>query len=225
MHYSRWQTHGDPLKTLTSRRPPECVVDGCSKKVSGRGLCSTHYDRWRTHGDPAVDTLRKGQPLKVKFEAYLDLTLSVDVCHEWRGTRSTRGYGRLFYGGRRRAAHHVAWYLAEGYWPAYILHSCDNPPCVNRAHLSEGTHFDNMRQARERNRYAHVVPAHGEVNAKKLTRDQARSIYVECHSGVPKAEIAERYGISLSTVYGIGRGEGWRRDTLDLTQAMEVGVK
>lgn len=29
-----------------------CSIDGCEKKVQGRGWCAAHYRRWRIYGDP-----------------------------------------------------------------------------------------------------------------------------------------------------------------------------
>jgi hypothetical protein len=55
-------------------------------------------------------------------------------CLEWIGATDANGYGVLNYKallGRPVGAHRVAWLLAHGTWPeGFLLHSCDNPPCV-----------------------------------------------------------------------------------------------
>lgn len=79
-----------------------------------------------------------------------------DDCWEWQGNRSTSGYGRFT---ARKVegvfAHRVMWEIANHRQiPAgfYVLHSCDNPPCCNPAHLRIGTPADNMRDKLERGR-------------------------------------------------------------------------
>jgi hypothetical protein len=78
---------------------------------------------------------------------------AADDCWRWKGTTSRRGgYGvfpvpKLRKGGVH--AHRVAYVLAHGSIPAgmCVMHRCDNPPCVNPAHLQLGTHGDNIRDA------------------------------------------------------------------------------
>jgi hypothetical protein len=57
-------------------------------------------------------------------------------------------------GGLYASAHRAAFAMAHGYIPTpSCLHSCDNPPCVNVAHLREGTHADNMADRKAKGRY------------------------------------------------------------------------
>jgi len=75
-------------------------------------------------------------------------------CHEWRGHRIKWGYGGFKVGRQVRKAHRVAYELANGPIPegALVLHSCDNPPCCNPAHLSLGSQVGNMADKRARGR-------------------------------------------------------------------------
>lgn len=82
---------------------------------------------------------------------------SADECWEWQGERSKFGHG-MFYeyeGGRRikHWAHRYSVSLVEPLVDGLVcMHSCDNPPCVNPAHLRQGTQADNIRDAHEKGR-------------------------------------------------------------------------
>lgn len=78
-------------------------------------------------------------------------------CWHWLGAprSKTIRYGRFFFLGKRYSAHRFMWEL---YYNAivpiglFVLHRCDNPPCVNPEHLFLGTAKANAedRQAKGR---------------------------------------------------------------------------
>lgn len=77
-------------------------------------------------------------------------------CVEWEGARHPQGYGRTWVDGKSRRAHRVAWEetngpIPEGMW---VLHKCDNPPCVNIDHLFLGTAKDNAQDTVQKGRHS-----------------------------------------------------------------------
>lgn len=129
-------------------------------------------------------------------------------CWIWTGCRSQLGYGQI--SGYR--AHRVSWQLAHGMdsIPAgmFVCHKCDNPPCVNPAHLFLGTARDNNADRARKGRGVYLRgPAHHQA-VKNLDADKVRAILSDPR---PRRAVARVFGISPGTVSRIRRKEHWLR--------------
>ena len=78
------------------------------------------------------------------------------TCWEWIGVRNHGGYGYLLKQySKKSGAHQISFELHYGPIPKgmLVLHRCDNPGCVNPAHLFLGTHKDNTLDMIKKNRH------------------------------------------------------------------------
>lgn len=134
-----------------------------------------------------------------------------DGCWMWRGNISTGGYGAFRVGRGYRKAHRIAWYLANGPIPEWadICHHCDNPGCVNPAHLFAGTTRDNIVDMERKGRARHP---RGESGGRaKLTESDVKRIRgAEFHRHGDKARLAREFGISRAVVWSIRQRRIWR---------------
>lgn len=147
-------------------------------------------------------------PAAVRGRLMSHIEMSGD-CWVWTGHRTSNGYGRITVLGKVRLSHRVSWAVHHG--PVSdgmrVLHRCDNPPCINPAHLFLGTSADNNADMRAKGRDAVLA---GERNGRaKLTAQQVREIRAAVLVE-DKATVARRFRISRRTVLRIVVGDIWR---------------
>ena len=82
-----------------------------------------------------------------------------DDCWLWTASTDQDGYGLITVRVRvgrhvKKRAHRLAWEWANGRKPGHnkVCHTCDNPRCVNPAHLWLGTNKQNMEDAKRKGR-------------------------------------------------------------------------
>ena len=136
-------------------------------------------------------------------------------CWEWKGLKHIFGYGEIKISNQKRRAHRVSYQLHHGPIPEglHVLHSCDNPSCVNPAHLHLGTQADNMREKMERGRCS-SGETHGQ---SKLTSDQVhqiRSSYAA--GGVTQRQLSEVFGVDQTLISQIINKKIWNNQCLQL---------
>ena len=89
-------------------------------------------------------------------------THNPNLCWEWTGALTSRGYGSLQTDNTKWLAHRYAYTITNGPIPnnQMICHTCDNPKCVNPQHLYAGTHTDNMQDMVNKHRHHELNVTH-----------------------------------------------------------------
>jgi len=142
-------------------------------------------------------------------------------CWLWLG--DTRGrklkYGRIFVNGGCCSAHRVAWLLTFGKIldNLCVLHHCDNPLCVNPAHLFLGTLGDNNRDRCKKGRSRYVVVRGIQNGRHKLTPEHVSEIKLLLSHGVGTSELGRKFSVNHMTINAIRRGITWRDTPIQQT--------
>lgn len=152
--------------------------------------------------------------LEIRFWNKVDKTGS---CWIWLASVDKAGYGNI---GKcrfstilsERSAHRVSYYLTFGEIPhgSHILHTCDNPPCVNPYHLFLGTHQDNMMDMRKKGRMSNPPTYIGSRHPMAVLKESDVLKIRELYSrGMRIKEIAEIYGVHRSSISLIVNRRTW----------------
>lgn len=144
------------------------------------------------------------------FWSGVDMSAGATECWPWTRATQGNGYGKVKVGGKMFVSSRYAWILTNGDIPTgqCVMHSCDNPPCCNPAHLSLGTMRDNQLDMATKNR---VAFGERSPNAT-ITAADAVAIRESVRNGESLSSIARRYGFARGNhVRRIANGERWAR--------------
>lgn len=146
----------------------------------------------------------------------LEYKVMANGCHKCTSHAQTSRGGYILFK-RNRQRHTVTRYLYEKKHrmkiPKGIMarHKCDNKWCINVKHIELGTNHDNMMDCIERQG---KLIGENAVWAK-ITAKQAKEIRYKTE-GMCLREIGEKYGLGISQVFRIKRGESWSRTTKEV---------
>jgi hypothetical protein len=188
-HYRRFAKRGELPEIKPQVR--NCIVE--------------HYQNWRSTGSPIAK-----QAHNPKGDCYAWImrqmeSRSRDECWADWPAKPSSDAGRLYLrrDGLLRPAAHTVMELdgrPRPYAPNnHALHSCDNPPCINPAHLRWGTSEENIADMVLRDRCG------------TLTHQQVTFIR-QNYTGMrgEKVRLARELGVSKTTIGNAINGKTWK---------------
>jgi hypothetical protein len=188
-----------------------CSIEGCTAPAKARGWCGKHHQQHLRSGVPLPPIDRPSVP--DRYWSHVDRSAGSDACWPWTGGRDYDGYGIFWDGtytapGRGRSVRSTRWGFEQLIGPIPeghgVLHTCDSPPCQNPVHWFTGTNGqNNSDRASKRRSNPQRGVAH--VSAKLTDLDVLR-IRASRMSG---ADLAERYGVTPSTISKIVNRKVW----------------
>lgn len=137
----------------------------------------------------------------------VDYRITREGCHICIShiAKHTTGYCVLRYKGKQECLHRIAYMEKYGKIRKrfVIMHKCDNKICINPDHLFAGTQKQNMQDMVLKGRQSRGSERH----TSKLNADDVRAIRFDMRKNF---QIAELYGVSLTTIYKIKAKKSWK---------------
>lgn len=130
-----------------------------------------------------------------------------EECHIWLGGLN-KGYAVIKLTQKNIKLSRFVYLLYYGAYDEtlHVLHTCDNPKCVNPRHLFLGTNLDNVKDKVNKNRHGY-----GSKHwMHKLTEEDIINIVMRFRNGERQKDLALEYGILKSTMSDICNRKTWK---------------
>lgn len=187
----------------------DCITCGARFRTRAWKCPATGARRLTEYCSNACSYPGRTKPPEVRFWRHVDKR-GPDECWLWTGG-TTKGYAVFDAGPKNRIgyASRYVWSLAnERPFPTELLacHTCDNPICVNPAHIYPGTPQQNSDDRVNRGR-----ALRGSKNpVSKLTEEDIPKIRDMVKVGVIHERVAAHFGVTRKAVSAIINGATWK---------------
>lgn len=142
------------------------------------------------------------------YRVYKKVMPTVNGCIEFYGCKNDDGYGRINKNGKLVFIHRQIYEEMIGKIPEKmcVCHKCDNPSCINHAHLFLGTHKDNMSDRASKGRYNNIGQ---NAPSSKLKDNDVFEIRKRIKVGETCYSIARSYKVKGETILAIKNKRTW----------------
>lgn len=133
------------------------------------------------------------------------IACDVENCVLWPYAKDALGYGLCsgFGAGKSYSSHILIFKAIHGFQPEVVMHTCDNPSCVNPKHLQAGTKAANNKDRAAKGRSAKRVESR-----QRISYEQCQTILqrLKVRRKYDIQEIAEEYDVDRAVIYKILKG-------------------
>ena len=142
--------------------------------------------------------------MKTDLERFNERLQKLDSCWELTGHRNYCNRSYMSVNKKLMQAHRAAYILFNGEIPdgMCVLHTCDNPACVNPDHLYLGTKKQNAKDREKRGRHGSGWTI--------LKPKQVKAIRTAYDQGVSALELAEKYNRDPLSIFRIVSGKSYQ---------------
>jgi hypothetical protein len=187
---------------------PACINHPNLNAVA-KGLCSACYMRARRaakspttgrrpNGQNYVFVLKHADEWIHRFCEKIERDAETG-CHNWTAGKTRNGYGVMHVANMTLLAHRLSFAISGGDPMAtVVMHTCDNPSCVNPEHLRAGSYADNMADMDAKGR--RNVGKAGEHLKDRHSHPRAKAVLAPSGEFPSAALAAEAVGLTARTI-------------------------